>query len=122
MGDEPVEGILVVGHPDTTADILKSVKPIFDNSYQISKQAFILIWRIMPYRLSISGLKNLGVGARDCPPRLSSTPLPLELIVSQRSTEAMRITTKTISTMARKRMAMTTTKTTTETHNTTIKV
>ena len=119
MGDEPVEGILVVGRPDTTADILKSVKPIFDNSYQISKQAFILIWRIMPYRLSISGLKNLGVGAGDCPPRLSSTPLPLELIVSQRSTEAMRITTKTISTMARKRMAMTTTKTTTETHNTT---
>ena len=111
----------MVGRPDTTADILKSVKPIFDNSYQISKQAFILIWRIMPYRLSISGLKNLGVGAGDCPPRLSSTPLPLELIVSQRSTEAMRITTKTISTMARKRMAMTTTKkTTTETHNTTI--
>ena len=67
MGDGGLEGILVTtADPDTTAgaDILKSVKPIFDNSYQISKQAFILIWRIMPYRLSISGLKNLGVGSR----------------------------------------------------------
>ena len=72
--------------PDTTAgaDILKSVKPIFDNSYQISKQAFILIWRIMPYRLSISGLKNLGVGGRGLSTGLIvPAPLPLELIVRQ---------------------------------------
>ena len=88
MGDGGLGGILVTtaADPDTTAgaDILKSVKPIFDNSYQISKQAFILIWRIMPYRLSISGLKNLGVGGRGLSTGLIvPPPLPLELIVSQ---------------------------------------
>ena len=66
-------------------DILKSVKPIFDNSYQISKQAFILIWRIMPYQLSISGPKNVGVGAgataSDCPRLLSRQPLPSSQLI-----------------------------------------
>ena len=63
----------------------------------------------MPYRLSISGLKNVGSGEQGTVHRsYRSPPLPLELIVSQppptlqtttmRTTTATRTTTTTMKT------------------------